>query len=279
MTERPFLDVAAWRGRLPELRDMYARADPFPHIVIDDFLDASRLDAAVEDVANFSADGWINYAHINERKRGFNKFDELPPHVRALIAEMNSPAVVEVLSSLTGIQGLLADARLEGGGLHESRRGGFLNIHADFVSHPHCHHWRRRVNLIVYLNKSWRDEWGGQLELWDRGMTRCVQKISPVFNRCVVFNTDATSYHGHPDPLTCPPEEGRRSIALYYFTEESAPLKLRSTSYQARPQDAGRRWLIALDNLAIRVYTRLKRSLGANDRFVSAILKVLSRRQ
>jgi hypothetical protein len=276
---RPFLDVEAWNRRLPELHGSYARAEPFPHIVIENFLDASRLDEVVQDVGSFSADGWINYAHINERKRGFNKFDELPPHVRAMIAELNSPAVVEFLSSLTGIRGLLADDRLEGGGLHESRRGGFLNIHADFVSHPHRHHWRRRVNLIVYLNKSWRDEWGGQLELWDRRMTRCVQKIPPVFNRCVVFNTDATSYHGHPDPMTCPVEEGRRSIALYYFTEEGAPLKVRSTSYQARPQDAGRRWLIALDNLAIRVYTIVKRSLGSNDKIASALLKVFSRRK
>lgn len=273
----PFLDVAAWSRRLTDLHASYVRAEPFPHIVIEDFLDASRLDAVVDDVRNFSADGWINYAHINERKRGFNKFDEFPANVQALVAELNSPPVVAFLSALTGIPGLLADDKLEGGGLHESRRGGFLNIHADFVSHPHRHHWRRRVNLLIYLNKSRDPEWGGQLELWDRGMTQCMRKISPVFNRCVVFNTDATSYHGHPDPMTCPPEEGRRSIALYYFTEESAPLKIRSTSYQARPQDAGRKWLIQLDNAMIRAYTILKRSLGANDKIVSAILKLFSR--
>ena len=273
----PFLDVAAWSRRLTDLHASYVRAEPFPHIVIEDFLDASRLDAVVDDVRNFSADGWINYAHINERKRGFNKFDEFPANVQALVAELNSPPVVAFLSALTGIPGLLADDKLEGGGLHESRRGGFLNIHADFVSHPHRHHWRRRVNLLIYLNKSRDPEWGGQLELWDRGMTQCMRKISPVFNRCVVFNTDATSYHGHPGPMTCPPEEGRRSIALYYFTEESAPLKIRSTSYQARPQDAGRKWLIQLDNAMIRAYTILKRSLGANDKIVSAILKLFSR--
>src|SRR5438874_887876 len=141
-TATPFFDRDAWSRKLPALHETYVHADPFPHIVIDHFLDESRLDRVVDDVRNFSAEGWINYKHINERKRGFNKFDELPPNLQALIAELNSPPVVEFLSTLTGIPNLLADDRLEGGGLHESRRGGFLNIHADFVSNPHRTTWR-----------------------------------------------------------------------------------------------------------------------------------------
>jgi hypothetical protein len=270
-------DQQAWSRRLPELHDAYVHADPFPHIVLDDFLNPAGLDQVVEDVQHFAADGWINYAHINERKRGFNKLDELPPHVQALIRELNAPDTVSFLSALTGIPDLLPDMALEGGGLHESRRGGFLNIHADFVSHPHRPRWRRRVNVLVYLNKRWHSEWGGQLELWDRQMTRCVRKVEPMFNRCVIFNTDETSFHGHPDPMTCPADEGRRSIALYYFTEEPEAIKLRSTHYRARPQDAGRKWLIHLDNFLIRVYTWTKRRAGASDRLISAVLKVFAR--
>src|SRR3546814_10871992 len=64
----------------------------------------------------------------------------------------------------------------------------------------------------------WEPAFGGDLELWDAGMKHRVRAVAPVFNRCVVFNTDSDSYHGHPDPLTCPEDRSRRSIALYYYT-------------------------------------------------------------
>lgn len=269
-------DYEVWNEKLPELHHRYVNAHPFPHIVIDDFFDENFLNEVLNDFLNFSADDWINYAHINERKRGFNRFNEFPPQIKSLVSELNSPQFVKFLSELTGIKNLLADTSLEGGGLHESRKGGFLNIHADFVSHPHLSHWRRRVNILVYLNKEWKDDWGGQLEFWAEDMKHCAQKITPRFNRCVVFNTDATSYHGHPERMQCPDDRARRSIALYYFTEEDAPLKVRSTNYRARPQDAKKKWLIELDNAMLNIYTSAKRKLGINDKAVSSILKFFS---
>ena len=92
------------------------------------------------------------------------------------------------------------------------------------------------------------------------------------------FNTDASSYHGHPEPLNCPAEVARRSIALYYFTEEAAPLKVRSTNYQARPQDKNKKWLIELDNSMLNAYTTIKRKLGINDKAISAILRLFSKK-
>ena len=85
---------------------------------------------------------------------------------------------------------------LEGGGIHQSTRGGFLNIHADFTVHPHQKNWQRRVNVLVYLNNDWHEEWGGKLELWDRKMKACEESVLPVYNRCVIFNTDAEIYGG-----------------------------------------------------------------------------------
>src|SRR5262249_28825012 len=113
-----------------------------------------------------------------------------------------------------------------------------------------------------------------QLEFWSEDMQRCVRKIDPVFNRCVIFSTGELSYHGHPDILACPPDVVRRSIALYYFTEERQSLGVRSTRYVARPQDASKRWLIQVDNAMLKTYTMVKRRLDLKDTWLSNLLSL-----
>ncbi len=265
-----------WNSQLPVLSSRYQQANPYPHIVLGDFLDPSMLDKCIEDFNRLNAtDGWINYTHYNEKKTGLNKLDLLPDAIRDTINELNSPEFLRFLSALTGIDNLQKDDHLEGGGIHQSKRGGFLNIHADFTVHPHHRNWQRRVNVLVYLNKDWQDEWGGQLELWDRKMKNCVEKVSPVFNRCVIFNTDADSFHGHPEPMTCPEDRFRRSIALYYYSIEDKPFR-RATLYKARPGEGGKKWLVKLDNMLVAVYTEIKGKLGANDKIISNVLKWFS---
>src|SRR5438034_178076 len=78
--------------------------------------------------------------------------------------------------------------------------GGFLKVHVDFNVHPKLK-LDRRLNMLIYLNKEWREEWGGDLELWDADRTMCRKKIAPLFNRTVVFSTGDSSFHGHPHPL------------------------------------------------------------------------------
>ena len=108
--------------------------------------------------------------------------------------------------------------------------GGHLNIHADFTTHHTHENWARRVNILLYLNEEWRDEWGGKLELWDQDMTACQAKVTPAGNRMLVFTTSFDSFHGHPDGLTCPHDMARRSMALYYFTEEAGRCASRPTT-------------------------------------------------
>jgi hypothetical protein len=204
-----------------------------------------------------------------------NKLDLLPEAIKGTINELNSPGFLEFLEGLTGIQQLMKDEFLEGGGVHQSKRGGFLNIHADFTVHPHHSNWQRRVNVLVYLNKDWQEDWGGQLELWDTQMKACEIKVLPLFNRCVIFNTDADSYHGHPVPMTCPEDQFRRSIALYYYTEENKPFR-RATHYMARPEDGRKKFMVKLDNTLVALYTELKGRLGANDKVMSKILRFFS---
>lgn len=270
------IDYSRWEPRLPELGPLYRSAHPFPHIVLENFLKPEALDRVIDEFPSSDKGQWIHYAHFNENKRGLNRMDTFPPHVRAIISELNSPRFCSFLSELTDIPNLLADNSMEGGGLHESRRGGFLNIHADFTAHPHQKKWKRRVNILVYLNKDWKDEYGGHLELWTRDMKQCAQKVAPLFNRCVIFTTDETSYHGHPEPLNCPENMSRRSIALYYFTEEMRNLKVQSTQYRARPGEGLKKLFVWIDTQIVAAYTIAKRSLGINDEWVSRMLRWMS---
>jgi hypothetical protein len=263
-------------AQLPELSKKYQSADPYSHIVLENFLNPAVLDDCITEFNRLNeTDGWINYKHYNEDKRGLNKLDLLPETIKGTINELNSPAFLEWLSAITGIKGLKKDDGLEGGGIHQSTRGGFLNMHADFTVHPHHRNWQRRVNVLVYLNRGWKEEWGGKLELWDKKMKACEESVLPIFNRCVIFNTDADSYHGHPLPMECPEGTYRRSIALYYYTVEENPYR-RATYYQARPGDGSNKLLVKLDNALVSAYTAIKGKLGSNDKVISNVLKFFS---
>jgi hypothetical protein len=269
-------DYDRWNSQLSSLSKEYQRASPYPHIVLENFLNPDVLEECVQEFNTLNEnDGWINYVHYNENKAGLNKLDLLPTSIKRTIKELNSPEFLNFLSTLTGIKGLIKDDLLEGGGIHQSKRGGYLNIHADFTVHPHHRHWQRRVNVLVYLNEDWQEEYGGNLELWDTKMQACEKKVLPVFNRCVIFNTDADSYHGHPEPTTCPEDRYRRSIALYYYTEETQPFR-RATHYMVRPGEEKKKFRVKLDNLMVSVYTDIKGMLGANDKIVSKVLRFFS---
>ena len=270
------IDHKKVQQRFSESAEKYQTANPFPHIMLDDFLEEEAAQKALEAFPAVQDDGWIHYVHVNEKKHGLNKKDLLPDYIKKVIDELNSQAFLDELSKLTGIDDLLADDSMEGGGLHQTQKGGFLNIHADFTVHPHNRRLKRRVNLLVYLNKDWQDSYGGDLELWSRDMKQCEQKIAPLFNRAVIFSTDDDSYHGLPDPLNCPEGETRKSIALYYFTKEKKMPRLRSTNYRSRPGDGIKALFIFLDKKLIALYTFIKGALNINDDFVSKVLNLFA---
>jgi hypothetical protein len=269
-----------WDSEVPALAEAYSRREPFPHAHLPRFLDSSTIAGMIDEFSSSTDEGWVQYKHYNENKRGLTNRAQFPPLIGRVVDELNSPAFVAWLSRLTGIPDLLPDPSLEGGGLHESAAGGFLNVHADFTRHHHQKNWRRRVNVIIYLNPDWRPEWGGAIELWDHAMTRCVVAVPPMANDAVIFNTDELAYHGFPDPITCPPGTTRKSLALYYYTLEEAGAVARSTNYQARPGDSA--WTSALiwaDKQAVHLYSRVKSTLGLSDDFASRALAFLDRRR
>ena len=205
----------------------YRQAQPFPHMVIDDFLPPSLLNGVIDDFRNYNNWGWdnSNYSKDHQVKKFFSPWNNdgdttLPINTKLILNYFNSPDVISMLEKLTGIEGLIADPTLLGGGMHKIDSGGKLSIHADSRKHAINGNYRR-LNLLVYLNKDWNKEWGGSLQLWDKDMTTMVQDIQPLFNRVVIFNTGADTYHGHPHPLNTPDNMSRISLALYYYTEEN----------------------------------------------------------
>ena len=269
-----------WEEKVDDLAAEYRSNSPFPNIQLAAFL---REETARQAMAEFPMPGdttWIHYKHFNENTMGKGKRAEFPPLLGALVDELNSARFVRLVSKLTGIPNLVADPLLEGGGMHQTNSGGFLNVHADFNMHHYHPNWRRRCNLILYLNENWKPEFGGALELWDAQMKSCVRKIEPLLNHAVIFQTDEISFHGYPDPITCPPNETRKSLALYYYTvEESARHVARSTTYHARPGDGLRSIPIWLDTKAIHLYSLVKKRLGLSDDFASKVLVFFSKKK
>ncbi len=212
-----FLPLARMKEALPSAHDSYMRAQPFPHVVLDDFLNPRLLDGVLSEFPKPGQIRWEHFDNSREIKLASAKEANFGSITRLLFYHLNSITFLEFLSGVTGIENLIPDPSFDGGGLHQIVRGGKLGIHADFNKHPK-YDLDRRLNVILYLNKDWREEYGGHLELWDRSMSRCEAKMLPVFNRLMIFGTTDFTYHGHPDPLQCPEGMTRKSLALYYFS-------------------------------------------------------------
>lgn len=222
----------------------YSTAVPYPHICLDNFWDAGLLSRVASEFPELGGKEDIRFNDPNQLKLASKGEYRFGPVTRDLVHFLNSQPFLAFLGALTGIKGLIPDPYFSGGGLHEIRSGGFLKIHADFNKHPDLL-LDRRINLLIYLNENWEESYGGHFELWDRGMKQCVRKFLPVFNRMVIFNTTDFSYHGHPDPLACPEDRSRRSLALYYYTNGRPKGEVRfdnriTTQFRSRDQDSAK---------------------------------------
>lgn len=252
MTEPYYLPAEALLSRADENRERFIAAEPFPHVVLDDFFPEWVLDRVLDEFPDPGQIPWKEFKQATSKKlatEGDTFFGDVTRH---LLAQLNSAAFLQFLERLTGIEGLVADPYFYGGGLHQIEPGGFLKVHADFNLHEKLR-LDRRLNVLVYLNRDWEPSFGGALELWDRQMTHAVARILPVFNRCVVFATTDFSYHGHPEPLACPPERTRRSLALYYYTNgrpEEERTATHGTLYQDRPGETTQRARKTIERLA-----------------------------
>ena len=218
-------------------------AQPFPHLVIDDFLAppvAQTQYQAIRDHLEQRKTDFVKYEQRWEKlKFTDNKLENMPAPTAELLKYLNSGPFTEQLERITGLKNLKGDDGYWGGGIHATYHSGKLNVHHDFTILPTTYgqetEWQRVLNLIVYLNPNWKPEWAGQLELWDSDMTKCELKVNPQFNRAVLFHT-FESNHGQPDPYVGPLGEPRISIATYYYQPiKPGSIERRSTYYRVRP--------------------------------------------
>jgi Rps23 Pro-64 3,4-dihydroxylase Tpa1-like proline 4-hydroxylase len=224
------------RNLAVEKAQEYQTNKPFPSIYIDNFLPTAAVETALHDFPEPKEIPWTEFSDKNQAKLAFDVVDKLPGSIREVLYFLNSRPMVEFLQNLTGIAGIIPDPYYVGGGLHQIKRGGYLEVHADFNRHKSLQ-LDRRLNVLIYLNKDWQEEYGGHFELWNKEMTASVVKILPVFNRCAIFSTTSTSYHGHPTPLACPSGRTRKSIATYYYSNgrpEEEVNEEHSTLFQER---------------------------------------------
>lgn len=223
------------------LRERVRAAQPFPFFAIDGFLDDAFADRVHDAFPSFedAVKMGRSFAAVNERGKvqvtDASKFAE---PVAALNRALAAPEFLDLLSYIFDIPDLLADDQLVGGGIHQTGPRGHLDVHVDF-NYLDDRDLHRRLNILIYFNKDWRPEWGGNIELWDRGVKVCHHSFTPIFNRCVVFATSDISFHG-VTAVKCPEGHSRKSFASYYYTRQ-APAgwdgQQHSTLFRARPDE------------------------------------------
>ena len=255
----PYLHSKYLNHLLETSRNLYNQAKPFPHLVIDEFLPANVLDRVLDEFPNAIACSWQPTGQPLERsihKLAANSTPksnvQMGQTTQTLLLELNSPTFISFLEQLTNTSGIMADPDLvnELSGhsstqlsgvdraslsstdrllsvVQPSMQSSSLVPQPVFVSQSVLPPHRikppldRKINLLIYLNKDWKEEYGGHLELWNADMTHCEKRILPIFNRCVIFSTTDFSYHGHPEPLNCPDGESRKLLALSYYSVSS----------------------------------------------------------
>lgn len=203
-------------------------------VIIDGFVDDASADALIGEFPPIdSMPQSRDYVFGN--KHELSSVEEAGPACAALYGELTGPTFADFLRELTGWE-LFVDPRFHGGGFHQGGDGSYLDMHADFNVHPLHDDWLRRLNILLYLNHDWQDEWGGSLLVKARPEDE-PRAIAPLFNRAVIMETNDHTYHGYPK-MTLPPGVTRRSIAAYAY-ERVAPGSVKSRTTGWVPEDAG----------------------------------------
>tara|TARA_B100001123_G_C15311928_1_gene1024706 strand:+ start:55 stop:834 length:780 start_codon:yes stop_codon:yes gene_type:complete len=206
--------------------------NPFPHSIIENFLPTDIITRAEDEFINFKKVYNSGNKLFQKTKKSSENYDEMPGTIKKIISFFNSKDFIDILEKKFDLRNIEPDWSLHGGGLHESFRGGYLKIHSDFI-YKRKSKLRRVLNLLLYINSNWEKNWGGSLELWDREMKSPIKSILPELNKAVIFRTDTESNHGFPDPINCPENLSRKSIALYYYVKEKGifPITIKKRKY------------------------------------------------
>jgi hypothetical protein len=216
-----FIDYDRLQVHLAELKAQWNDPKkPFHYLVYDGFFKPEAAEQILAAYPDVTTGNWDGTTYINQKNKfALTKFGDEHPLLQQVFDEFNGEKFLHLVEGITGIDELIGDDELFGGGLHQSVTGAFLDVHVDFNYHQTTR-YHRRMNAIVYMNKDWKDSYNGHLELWDMKAKKQLENVAPVFNRCVIFETNEVSYHGHPKPLAAPGGMTRKSLAVYYYTKD-----------------------------------------------------------
>tara|TARA_A100001015_G_scaffold304966_1_gene396948 strand:- start:930 stop:1763 length:834 start_codon:yes stop_codon:yes gene_type:complete len=207
----------SWKYEIDKLREEWNSSKPFNHIVIDNFLEENTAEKVFNIFpSNFKE--WDFYCNPIEVKYACNKIENFHPIIKKIFDALGEKKIIDKIIELTGIQNLEKDDFLHGSGLHSHTKDGRLMLHLDYEKHPIYENKQRRINIILYLSKNWKDEWEGATELWNKDLSRCEKSVHVKFNRALVFKTNEESWHGLPKKIKCPENVFRNSLAYYYIS-------------------------------------------------------------
>jgi dTDP-glucose 4,6-dehydratase len=210
--------------KIKELNENFLTADPFEHIIIPNFLNDEFAEQIYENFpTDINTDNWYEYNNPIEYKFANDKISTMPRSIKKLFNLLSTKQIIDKIHLLSGINNLEFDPYLHGAGLHIHRNGGKLDMHLDYEKHPFLDK-ERRLNIILYMSKDWKEEWNGETQLWDKDLSNCIAKSPVIFNSALIFKTNETSWHGLPEEIKCPEDILRKSVAYYYISSlESKP--------------------------------------------------------
>jgi len=211
-----------------QLSATVAKAEPFSHLTLTGLFNERLLELVHEEFDLFKDRRWsralTKYEDTFRSKPGAS----FGPATQLYFWLVNSAPIIQFLSAVSGIQDLIPDPMLVGGGMHETRNGGHFGIHRDFEVHT-SHGLANAMVLITYLNKDWEPSYQGFLELWDGQRKQGVKRVPPDFGLSLLMVHGPKSYHGYTAPLNAPNGRTRRSVASYYYVNDRGAMVSEST--------------------------------------------------
>jgi len=208
-----------------EIREAFVNSKPFNHVVIDNFFTDGVARSIFDGMPGYDDNMDANYDNAIEKKRTIQNWTKFSKNVYKAMSYLVDVTFTDKLAYIIDDFSLVADYGLHGGGIHMHQSGDYLNTHLDYDIHPKLG-MRRKLNLIVYLNPNWQEEWGGNIGLWSHDERtnqpkELLQSIWPKFNRAVIFDTTQNSWHGVTEGITAPEGQYRKSLAIYYLIPAS----------------------------------------------------------
>ncbi|HEV3362536.1 MAG TPA: 2OG-Fe(II) oxygenase [Acidimicrobiia bacterium] len=252
-----------WLSQASRLKRQFTEAEPFPHLVLDGFLTRDLAESLLAEFPDVEAMP-RSRDYVFGNKRELSSVEEAGPAGAAFHEAILSDAFQRFLLEATGYD-VFVDPAFFGGGFHQGGDGSFLDMHVDFNVHPAHPDWLRTLNVLIYLNRGWKEEYGGQLLLRSAPSGPTVA-VAPLFNRCVVMLTGDRTYHGYRK-MSLPPGVTRKSIAAYaYRLVGEEEVRARTTGWAPEGASPMKRFLARHYDRAVRTKNRFLGSGTSRNR-------------